>query len=258
MCELILDLDRVLGRTFVAQVEHHASIGSTNDRARECAAGKPGALPLLITADVQTAGRGRGANRWWTGRGSLACTLLLDLTALGVERRWWSLAGVATGVAVAETIGPLVPKQRVGLHWPNDVYAAERKLVGILVEVFGDRLHGIGIGVNTNNTLADAPAELREKATTLLDLTGVRHEPTAILVDMMQNLERCLRELATAPESLSARANAMCLQRGQELTLQQGSQILTGRCVGIGADGALLLDTAQGREKLYSGVQVRD
>lgn len=256
--ELILDLDRVLQRTFVARAEHHVSIGSTNDRARACASGSPGALPLLITAEVQTAGRGRGSNRWWTGRGSLACTLLLDLAALGVKRREWSLVGVATGVAVAQAIAPLVPKQPVGLHWPNDVYVADRKLVGILVEGFGDRLHGIGIGVNTNNTLADAPAELQQKATTLFDLTGVHHDPTAILVGMMQNLERCLRELGAAPESLSARADAMCLQRGQELTLQQGNQIVAGRCLGIAADGALLLDTPHGREKIYSGVQVRD
>ena len=73
---------------------------------RECAGQPAGDLPLLITADTQTAGRGRGSNRWWTGRGNLACTLLLDLAALGVERPGWPLAGIAAGVAIVETLAP--------------------------------------------------------------------------------------------------------------------------------------------------------
>ena len=46
---------------------------------------------------------------------------------------------------------------------------------------------------------------------TLLDPT-VLHHHTVILVAMMQNLERCLRQLAVSTEELSARADAMCLQ----------------------------------------------
>ncbi len=220
MGESVLDIDRVLRETFVARVEYHASIGSTNNRARECAGSTPGLLPLLIAADTQTAGRGRGSNRWWTGRGSLACTLLLDMAAMGVGRPWWSLVGIAAGVAVVEAVAPYAPSHPIGLHWPNDVYVASRKLVGILVEGFGGRFHGIGIGVNTNNSVADAPLELQQTATTLFDLTGIRYDQTSILVAMMQSLERCLRQLAAAPEELSLRADAICLQRGQELTLQ--------------------------------------
>ena len=32
-------------------------------------------LPLLVVAERQTAGRGHGANRWWTGPGALAFSL---------------------------------------------------------------------------------------------------------------------------------------------------------------------------------------
>ena len=34
-------------------------------------------MPLLIVADGQTKGRGRGGNRWWTGAGSLAMSLAI-------------------------------------------------------------------------------------------------------------------------------------------------------------------------------------
>jgi biotin-(acetyl-CoA carboxylase) ligase len=46
------------------------------------------------------------------------------------------------------------------------------------------------------------------------------------------------------------------LQRGRELTLQRGSHAITGRCQGIAADGALLLETPAGTESFYSGVLV--
>lgn len=254
MSDMRLDKERVLRETFVARVEHHALIGSTNDRARECASGGAQSLPFLIVADAQTAGRGRGGNRWWTGRGSLACTLLVDLAALGVDRPWRVLTGIAAGVAVVETVASRLPSHPVGLHWPNDVYAAGRKLAGILVEVINDRFHAIGIGLNTNNSVAAAPAELRERATTLLDLTAEPQDQTAVLVAMMRNLERRLRQMGEAPEKLTAQADAICLQRGEELTLQTGGRSLTGRCVGIAADGALVLDTPNGREKVFSGV----
>ena len=71
------NLRKILENTFVADVEHHATIGSTNDRAIQCAAFHAVKLPLLILADRQTGGRGRGSNRWWTGPGSLAFSLLV-------------------------------------------------------------------------------------------------------------------------------------------------------------------------------------
>ena len=43
--------------------------------------------------------------------------------------------------------------------------------------------------------------------------------------------------------------------RGQELTIQKGTRLLSGRgLAGIAADGAMLLDTPHGRERLFSGV----
>ena len=60
---------RVPRETCVRRVETHQQIGSTNDRALELAALAEAATPLLVIAAEQTAGRGRGANRWWSGPG---------------------------------------------------------------------------------------------------------------------------------------------------------------------------------------------
>jgi BirA family biotin operon repressor/biotin-[acetyl-CoA-carboxylase] ligase len=249
-----LDTDRLLRETFVAQVEHHWVLGSTNDRACECAAARPGSLPLLIVADRQTAGRGRGSNRWWTGAGSLACSLLLDPRPFGIDPGRGPLVSLAAGVALVRAVAPLVPQRTVGLRWPNDVLAGGRKLAGILIEVVPQRLHVIGIGLNTNSTIREAPEELRRTAVTLRDLTGTEHDHTAILRDLLRHLEVLLRQLGADPETIGAEADAVCLHRGQMLTLKQDSRTFSGRCLGIAPDGALILETPQGPRSFYSGV----
>lgn len=251
----MLDLDRIRLQTRVAAVEYRASVVSTNDLATEMARSDSPALPLLVVADTQTAGRGRGSNRWWTGNGSLAFSLVLAPESFGqATPRRSAMAALAAGVAVAETLAPLLPAHRTGIHWPNDVMAAGRKLSGILVEVLSDGRHIIGIGINTNNTAADAPPEVQSRVGTLRDLSGQVHDQTAILVATLQHLDRRLTELATLPEAIARQADALCLQRGSMLTVVQGDTSVAGRCAGIAADGALVLETTDGRRAIYSGV----
>lgn len=251
--QMTLDLDRIRRETFVRRVEFHASIGSTNDRAKECAAADSIELPLLVIADRQTAGRGRGTNRWWTGPGALAFSLLVDGQTVGADHGPAPLVALATAVAVVDAINPLLPDQPVGLHWPNDVFAGDRKLAGILIEAMPNRRHVIGIGLNVNNSAADAPAELRDSVGTLRDMTGQTHDGTTILVDVLKRLEREFERLRNEPEAIAARANDLCFQRGAMLTLQWAGRTVSGQCLGIAADGALQLATSGGNEAFYSG-----
>ena len=249
-----LDIDRIVRTTFVARAEYEPTVGSTNDRAAECAARDAGELPLLVAADRQTAGRGRGAKRWWTGPGALAFSLLVDGQTVGADRGRSPLVALAAAVAVVDTVAPLLPDCRVGIHWPNDVMVAERKLAGILIEVLPNRRHVVGIGLNTNNTLADAPAELHVTAATLRDLSRRQYDQTEILVDLLGRLEREFLRLCREPQSVAARANTLCLQRGRMLSLQWANRTIAGRCQGIAADGAILLETPAGTEPFYSGI----
>jgi BirA family biotin operon repressor/biotin-[acetyl-CoA-carboxylase] ligase len=164
-----------------------------------------------------------------------------------------ALLALAAGVAVADALTPLLPAQTVGLRWPNDVVAGGRKLAGVLVEVLGDGRSIVGIGVNTNNTALDAPAEIRARVGTLRDLTARTHDQTDVLAAILQELKRCLAAVGSAPVELAARADALCGDRGQWLRVECSSEVVSGRCLGIAADGALLLETAAGRRAIYSG-----
>ena len=250
---MAIDEVRILRETFVDRVEHHVTVGSTNDLAAECAALGVKEMPLLVVADRQTAGRGRGTNRWWTGPGALSLSLLVDAQRVAADRSRSPLVSLAAAVAVVEAVAPLLPTHRVGIHWPNDVFVDPCKLAGILVEVLPDRRHVIGIGLNTNNTTADAPEELHPHVATIRDLSGREHDQTGILIDLLRRLDREFSRLRLEPQAVAARADALCLQRGQTLTLQWNDRTTTGRCRAIAADGALLLETPEGMQPFYSG-----
>ncbi len=250
-----LDLARLSQSPVVGSVEHFATLGSTQDRAHELArSGEALTLPLLIVAEEQTSGRGRGVNRWWTGRGSLAMSLLFDPADWNVSRSPQPERSLAVGVAIVDTIAPLLAGHQVGLHWPNDVFAAGKKVAGVLIDVLPDGRHIVGIGLNVNNPLAAAPDDVRARAASLSELAGRTFDRTAVVLNLLDHLQAAVQDSAASPQLFGQRFNQLCLQVGQKLTVESGSQRTTGICVGIAADGALLLDTPGGMQKFYSGV----
>jgi BirA family biotin operon repressor/biotin-[acetyl-CoA-carboxylase] ligase len=248
-----IDPAQLTANTWLDAVEHHRELGSTQDRARAAAAEVPVERSLLVVTDRQSAGRGRGTNSWWTGEGSLAFSLLFDPARFHLSRRPLPQVSLVCGVALIDAISPAVPAHALGLHWPNDVYAAGRKLAGILVDVLPDGRHIVGIGANTNNRLTDAPEELRNSAATLYWLAGRLVNHTELLEAFLGHFATSLRILAREPDQIGVRFDELCLQQGQSLTLRHGAERTTGRCAGIAADGALLLDTEHGRQAFYSG-----
>ncbi len=210
-------------------------------------------LPYLIVADQQRAGRGRGENRWWTGSGSLAFSLVFDPETYGLERPARPARSLAAGVALVDAVAPLLADHNIGLHWPNDVFVDQRKLAGILIDVLPSDRHLLGLGLNTNNTLAGAPPDVRARAVSLAELLGRELDHTLLLMSFFEHLDAALRLSVQDPPVLGRRFQQLCLQIGRELTVESPGNSTTGRCLGIGADGALLLDTAAGMQRIYSG-----
>ena len=247
-----IDVARLLAETKLASVEYLASIHSTQEYAHKLATDVE--TPWLIVAEVQTAGRGRGSNIWWTGEGSLAFSLLIDPVAHGLSRQPVPQASLAAGIALIDAVSDWLGDTIVGLHWPNDVFAAGRKLAGILIDVLPEGRHIVGVGLNVNNTFEAAPEEVRVRATSLVELTGRTLDRTDILLSFLRKFDRTLSQLASDPLTLGRRFQEACLQVGHDLTIELANRRTTGRCVGIAPDGALLLDTLNGRQTFYSGV----
>jgi BirA family biotin operon repressor/biotin-[acetyl-CoA-carboxylase] ligase len=153
-----------MGREFGVPRRHFRSTDSTNARARELAdMGAPGGL--VVTADEQSAGRGRQGRAWTAppGRALLCSALLRPLQA--ADR----LLPLAVPVAVAEAIERAGPAgTRCEIKWPNDVWICGRKVSGVLIEARPSSDWAvIGIGINVAIGPGEFPAELRETATSV-------------------------------------------------------------------------------------------
>jgi BirA family biotin operon repressor/biotin-[acetyl-CoA-carboxylase] ligase len=183
----------------------------------------------------------------------LAFSLVIDPEQFGLPRKAVPRLSLAAGVAIVDSVAPRLDGHSLGLHWPNDVYVGRGKLAGILVEVLPGGQHIVGVGLNTNSTMAEAPTALQQSMATLRDLTGRLHDHTELLLALMKNFEAAFVQLGQPLETLGERFNLLCAQRGEVLTVYQGEQSITGRCAGIATDGSLLLDTPDGRRAVQSG-----
>jgi BirA family biotin operon repressor/biotin-[acetyl-CoA-carboxylase] ligase len=210
---------------------HFRQTDSTNARARELAArGAPHGT--LVTADAQSAGRGRQGRTWTAAPGrALLCSLLI--------RDPPPLLPLIAGVAVAETVGP-----EAQLKWPNDVLLEGRKVSGILVEGRPQERWAVaGIGLNVALRPADFPPELRPTAISLGLETGAI-EPT--LARLLGSLQRWLIE-----------RDEVVLEavRARDALLNRAVRWAGGQGTGAGIDGAgrLIVATDGGLVALDAG-----
>lgn len=222
---------------------HLRRTDSTNDRARDLAlAGAPHGT--LVTAEEQTAGRGRQGRRWSAApRSSLLMSLLLRWPDDGAPPE---LLPLAAAVAVCDVAGP-----EALVKWPNDVvvrrdrprapipgqpstasYTDLAKLAGILIEGRPqERWLVLGIGLNVAVDISDLPEEVRHTAATL-GKSSEAIEPT--LTALLKALD--LRLGQPAAEMLAAWRSRDALA-GSTIAWKLGS----GEALGVDDRGSLLV-----------------
>jgi BirA family biotin operon repressor/biotin-[acetyl-CoA-carboxylase] ligase len=212
---------------------HRRKVDSTNERAKQlAAAGAPHGT--LVTADEQSAGRGRQGRAWAAAPGS---ALLMSL----VLRPPPETLPLCAAVAVAEAV-PVDCR----IKWPNDVLVEGRKLAGILVE--GRPQEGwavLGIGLNVGTRAGEFPSELRDTATSLA-LAGPEVGRDEVLASVLGRLERRLRSPLAEVLGEWRRRDALL---GERVAWNGGE----GTAAGIDDAGSLLVDTVAGRVALSAG-----
>jgi biotin-(acetyl-CoA carboxylase) ligase len=75
-----------------------------------------------------------------------------------------------------------------------------------------------------------------------------------VLAEVVRGILRQVDAIAAGGFDLVPRWETHCLLRGRTVTIDQTPGLVTGRCVGIGADGSLRLQTLAGEQRIYAGV----
>jgi len=230
------------GRELGRAIEYHASIGSTQDRARELARNGV-AQATVVVADQQTAGHGRGERSWLSEPGA---SLLASWTfrPAPAEPAFFTLLA---GVAVARALRPF-GVAGAGLKWPNDVWLSNGKIAGVLAHGTGDHLV-IGIGLNVSQR--ELPRELATIATTLV---RAGHD-----IDRLALLARITKELDAVADPANRDA-ALAEWRARSITLGRevevsgaGGAPFRGKAIALADDGALVVETPYGRQRVIAG-----
>lgn len=229
-------------------VEVLPQLDSSNTELMRRARGGAGE-PVLLVAEQQTAGRGRLGRGWHSAAGD-SLTFSLGLPLAPAE---WSGLSLAVGVSVADSLHP-----RIRLKWPNDLWLADRKLGGILIETAsfgaggGGRYAVIGIGLNIAPRAAEGlstpPAAVRE----LLPQADAPEVLQRVAAPLVADVLR-FAQAGFAP--FQARFDARDALRGRAVTLSDGT---AGVAQGVNGSGSLLVHTAAGLQAVSSSeVSVR-
>lgn len=234
--------------------EHHEAIGSTNDRAMAWLldGGPDGAV---VTADAQSAGRGRRGRAWASPPGrDLYVSVLVRPRPAPANLGALSLAvGVGLREGLVSHVGRLAP--RVELKWPNDLLVDGRKLGGILCESrWLARKVDLVVGFGLNVGREEFPDELREVATSLALLLGEPPARVPLLADLLAGLERAVDDFFRGGfAAIRHRYEPHCAVRGRRISVPlrrpDGSeQTILAVGEGLDEDGALLARSVGGGE----------
>ena len=227
-------------RLGVEDLTYREQVGSTLDLIHDFGASGI-ASGAVVLADEQTGGRGRYGRNWYSPRGA---GIWLGYLLRVVGPLETGVLSLRVGVAVAKALRAL--DVVVQLKWPNDIFLGERKLAGILCEARTGEQAGwiaIGLGMNVYGSLPDG---LRVSATSLEEHHG-QISRIAVLEQMLPAFGRLSHasRLTDAERAAFAHADALLGRRLE--------QPVRGIASGIDEDGALLVETGTGVERILGG-----
>lgn len=228
------------GRELGRDIEYHASIGSTQDRAREL--GRAGAA-MIVVADQQTSGHGRGEKSWLSEPGASLLASWAFRPAPAEPALFTLLAGVAVARAV-RSFG--VTGARV--KWPNDVWLDGGKIAGCLAHGGTEHLV-IGIGINVSQRRL--PSKIAGTATTLRR-AGHEIDRLALLARLSVELDRVADPADRAEALADWRSRSITLGREVEVR-ESGTATFRGTATALAEDGALLVETPYGQHRVLAG-----
>lgn len=201
----------------------------------------------LVIAQTQTRGRGRRGNNWVSQRGmALFSFLLKEEQNISLEE--YSKLPLVTGIAVLKGL-KRIENLDFKFKWTNDIYLDDKKICGILVEKVGD-FFIIGIGVNINNKLEGAVADI---ATALTISTGKKYIVEDIIFTIIDEFKSYYQRFVAGEwELILDEINSKNYLKNKEITLVGSNFEISGVAKDIALDGRLEIGTT--KESIFANI----
>ncbi|MCH5218672.1 MAG: biotin--[acetyl-CoA-carboxylase] ligase [Muribaculaceae bacterium] len=210
----------------------------------------------MVLARRQTAGRGQRGNSWESAPGE-NLTFSLRFVPRGIRPTEQFTISEAAALAAVDTLAAYGVKAAV--KWPNDIYVADGKVCGILIEnvIAGTEIAEsvIGIGLNVNQTVfeSDAPNPV-----SMAGLTGRRYPLEEVTATFGRALRRRLAEGSLGSRALHEEYTAR-LWRGDGAFhpfVEAGGERVEAVIDGVELTGHLRLRLRNGETRRYAFKEV--
>lgn len=164
-------------------------VSSTNNVLSEMLSNsKPLADGSVIMAEEQSHGRGQHGTFWEASPGkNITISILYKPEFLTIDRQFYLSMAISLGISsfLEEEL-----KQNVEIKWPNDIYVANRKIAGVLIEnaLINNHLKTsiIGIGLNVNQEIFHSGAP---NPCSMKQLTGVAYNVKELVQRLFHHIE---------------------------------------------------------------------
>ena len=223
------------------------TVTSTNDVARE----PQYVHGDIIRAEYQTAGRGQRGHVWSSAAGeNLMFSAVLCPTFLPVREQF--LLSEVVALALTDTFAAFGIDTRI--KWTNDIYAGDRKLVGVLIEqnVTGTTISRsvVGIGINVNQTAFDPSLP---NPVSMAQLLGRTLDRDAVLDEFCKNLEIRYDQLEHGDRAaLCEEYRSRMYRLGEPAPFRMKDGTIADAVIeGVQPSGALILRHAGGQRREY-------
>ena len=203
----------------------------------------------LVTANHQTAGKGRLGRKWEDDSSSLLFSILLKDN---LEDKNISLLSLLSGECLFQTLKDYGIDSKI--KWPNDVLINDKKCAGILLEsIFEERLEAliIGIGININNKSFND--EIKNKAISLYLATGKVIDKDEFLNKFIFNFEKRLNEFLKGNNSFMDVICSNSYLDQKEVNLNYYGEDKNCKVICINKDGTLQVESKGQTYSLNSG-----
>ena len=231
-------------------IHYFHTLDSTNSKAYQLALNGAEEGEVVI-AESQEKGRGRLGRHWFSPPFlNLYLSVILRPKIPPHQASLITLmAAVATADAIQKFSG-LLPL----IKWPNDILLRDRKVAGLLNEIHSemDRIHFVilGIGVNLNMDRKMFPKEIRAVATSLKIEMGQTISRKAFLQSLLQELEKWYTIFMKEGSAFILKAwRDRAHIKGRRVKVTSFGETLVGMAIDVDSDGALILETTDGKRK---------
>lgn len=226
-------------------------VTSTNDVALEQIKSGIAVHGTVIYAGEQISGRGQQGNKWISSYNkNLTVSIILKPTSLPAASQF--LISKAVSVALVNLLSEYTTG--ISIKWPNDIYAGNDKIAGILIEhsIKGDRLEssvvGIGLNLNQSEFSSDLPNPV-----SLGMITGMDYNRETILNKLCRNIDSLYSMVDKGNfKPVDNDYHIHLYRRGVYSDYRINGLAIRGIIEGVDEFGRLLLQDEGGTIKAYS------